>query len=378
MQTVDQPLKSRVRPAFAFVVGLLVATLTACSATAGSAAAGSATASSAPAGSAPQRSSPNGVANGRNVLRLGYFPNITHAPALVGVADGTFAKALAPGTALRTKTFKAGPAAVEALFADQVDAVFMGPNPAINAYVKSHGKALRVIAGSTSGGAGLVVRAGIDTVADLRGKKLASPQLGSTQDIALRAWLAEQGLRTDIHAGGDVSVIPQQNSQTLDAIRQGHIDGAWVPEPWATRLVKDAGAKVFLDERDIWPERRFATTVLVVRKAFLESHPEAVDALVGALTDVVDAINSNPVRAQSSANKQIGVITGKTLKADVIAAAWENLSFTVDPITTSLRTSADHAHSLGLLESTDLNNLYDLRPLNNALAQRGREALEAP
>ena len=155
------------------------------------------------------------------------------------------------------------------MFADAIDITFIGPNPAINAYAKSNGEAVRVISGSTSGGAFLVVRPDINTAQDLKGKKIATPSLGNTQDVALRAWLKSNGLATDTAGGGDVSVVPQENAQTLETFIAGTIDGAWVPEPWATRLIQDGGAKVLVDERDLWPDGKYVTTHLLVATKFL-------------------------------------------------------------------------------------------------------------
>src|SRR5207245_3790769 len=219
---------------------------------------------------------------------------------------GIFARDLGPNVKLATSTFNAGPAAIEALFSGAVDATFVGPNPAINGFVKSHGAALRIVAGSTSGGASLVVKPSINGPADLKGKKVASPQLGGTQDVAVRSWLAAHGLRTTTEGGGDVSVVPQDNAQTLDAFRAGAIEGAWVPEPWPTRLVQDGGGKVLVDERDLWPEGEFVTTQLVVRTAFLQQHAEVVTRLVTGLADSVDDITAHPYAVRTSANTALG------------------------------------------------------------------------
>ncbi|MEZ4453118.1 MAG: ABC transporter substrate-binding protein, partial [Nannocystaceae bacterium] len=169
-------------------------------------------------------------------LRLGHFPNITHAAAILGVESGVFTGALAP-LALEVMTFNAGPAAIEALLSGGLDVAYLGPNPTINGFIRSGGAALRVIAGATSGGAALVVAPSIRSAEDLRGRPVATPQLGGTQDVALRSWLLGQGIHTDPHGGGDVRVLPQENAQTLEALRSGTIAGAWVPEPWASRLV---------------------------------------------------------------------------------------------------------------------------------------------
>ena len=186
-------------------------------------------------------------------LRLGYQPNLTHATALVAVRKGILAGDLGSSVTLRTSTFGAGPDEVEALLSNSIDAAYLGPNPAINAFLQSRGQAVRIISGATSGGAALVVRPSISTPADLRGRTLATPQLGNTQDVALRYWLNRNSLRTTKEGGGDVSIHPQDNAQTLQTFRQGQIDGAWVPEPWATRLVLEGGGRVLQDERDLWP-----------------------------------------------------------------------------------------------------------------------------
>jgi len=221
--------------------------------------------------------------SGPVTLRLGYFPNLTHATALVGVANKIFEKDLGSSVTLKTQTFNAGPAAVEAIFGNQLDITYIGPNPAINAFQKSNGEAVRLIAGATSGGAALVVKPTISGPADLKGKKLASPQLGNTQDVALRSWLKSNGLNTTAQGGGDVSILPQENSQTLDTFKAGQIDGAWVPEPWATRLVIDGKGKVLVDEKTLWEGGKFLTTNVIVRTAFLKDHPDVVENFLTGL-----------------------------------------------------------------------------------------------
>ena len=306
-------------------------------------------------------------------VRFGVFPNITHAPGLVMLADGgPLAKAL-PGTTVEVQSFNSGTKAVEAMFSDAIDITFVGPNPAINAYAQSKGEAVRVIAGSTSGGAFLVVKPEITSAADLKGRKIATPSLGNTQDVALRAWLKDQGLATDTAGGGDVSVVPQENAQTLETFIAGTIDGAWAPEPWATRLVQEGGAKVLVDERDLWPNGQYVTTQLMVATAYLKAHPDTVKAILTALVQTVDEVNANPAEAQRIANAEIEKYTSKKLKDAVLSAAWGNLTFTVDPIATSLATSAQDAQDLGLLKDPgDLAGLYDLTLLNEVLKGLGR------
>lgn len=305
-------------------------------------------------------------------LRLGLFPNVTHAPALVGVEKGLYAAALGPDVKLETFSFSAGPAAVEALFSGAIDAAYVGPNPAVTAFSRSKGKAIRIIAGSTSGGAFLVVKPGINSVADLKGKKLATPQLGGTQDIALRYFLKSKGLSSTVEGGGDVSIRPQENAQTLETFRSGGIDGAWVPEPWASRLVAEAGAKVLVDERNLWPKKSFTTTVLIVRTEFLKDRPDIVGALLQGHVAAVDFTINNPAKAQDAANSQIEKLTGKKLAASVISNSWVNLTFTNDPEISTIKVGAQHATEVGLLDKTDLTGIEDLTLLNKVLAKAGK------
>ena len=301
-------------------------------------------------------------------LRLGYFNNVTHAPAIVGLERGIFAEKLGPNVTLTPSVFNAGPAAVEAVFSGAIDATFVGPNPAINAYAKSNGSAVRIISGATSGGAFLVVNPAIKSAADLKGKKLASPQLGNTQDVALRSWLKGQGLKTDTQGGGDVSIVPQDNAQALEAFKAGTIAGAWEPEPWATRMVQEGKGKVLVDEKTLWPAGQFVTTQLMVRTAFLKDHPGTVQHLLEGEVAAIEFMNANPTEAKTVVNQGITKIAGKGLAQPVIDAAWGNMTFTVDPIASSLRTGADHAKAVGLLDAgTKLDGIYDLTLLNKVL-----------
>ena len=311
-------------------------------------------------------SSGAGSGDGATTVRLGYFPNVTHATAIVGVESGIFKTALGANS-LDLKTFNAGPAAVEALFSGALDATYIGPNPAINAHVQSGGEAIRIISGATSGGALLIVKPSIAGPADLKGKKLATPQRGGTQDVALRAWLKANNVKADLEGGGDVSILPQENAQTLETFRAGQIDGAWVPEPWATRLIQEGGGKVLVDERTLWPDGKFVTTHLVVRTKFLRDHPDAVRRLVEGQVQANELVNLNTAEAQRLTNKGIASVTGKGLSEAVLQASWRNLEFTNDPIASSLTTSADHAHSVGLLEKVNLKGIYDLSLLNQVL-----------
>jgi NitT/TauT family transport system substrate-binding protein len=305
-----------------------------------------------------------GGGGGEAALRLGYFPNITHATALVGVADGIFARQLG-ATRLETFTFNAGPAAIEALLSGSLDASYVGPNPAINAFVKSKGAGVKIVAGATSGGAFLVVRPEVSGAADLRGKQVASPQLGGTQDVALRTWLKGQGLATDLAGGGDVSVVPQENAQTLERFRGGELAGAWVPEPWASRLVVEGGGKVLVDERALWPGGQYTTTVLLVRSEYLQRHPDRALALLRGHVEATAWVQGNREAARGKVNAAIAAATGKEIGDEVLARAFASLTFTTDPQLATLERSARDAEALGLLEleGVSLADIYDPAPL---------------
>jgi NitT/TauT family transport system substrate-binding protein len=306
-------------------------------------------------------------------MRVGYFPNITHSQALIGISRGDFQKALGDKVILDAKTFNAGPSVIEALFAGQIDLSYIGPNPAINGYVKSKGEALRIVAGATSAGAAFIVRpaANINKPEDLAGKKIASPQLGNTQDVALRAYLADHGFKLK-EAGGDVEVIPTDNPQILDLFRKGDIDGAWVPEPWASRLIVDGGGKLFLDERDLWENGDFVTAHIIVNTKFLKEHPDLVKSFLKTHVDLTLWEQANPVEAKQLSNDQIKKLTGKALSSAVLDGAWSRLKVTYDPISVSLFKSAEGAFVAGFLkEKPDLTNIYDLTILNEVLKEKG-------
>lgn len=315
------------------------------------------------------------AAAGPAEVRLGFFPNITHATALVGVEKGFFAKQLGSGTTLKTSQFNAGPAAIEAVFSGAIDATYVGPNPAINAWSKSKGQAIKIVAGAASGGVFLVVKPEIKSVEDLKGKKIATPQLGNTQDVALRYWLNQKGIKTDTKGGGEVSIVPQENSQTVQTFATGDIDGAWVPEPFASRLIKESGGTVLVDERDLWPNKQFVITHLIVRQEFAKEHPDTVKKLIEAHVEANAFINSDPAGAAQTINAALEKLTGKPLKPEVLDAAVKNITFTNDPIASSLIGSADHAVKVGLLDPVDLNGIYDLTILNEVLAAKGEQAI---
>lgn len=354
------------------VVGVTAATLALAACSSGSADdAGSASGSGAPAPDI-------------TTLRLGYFPNLTHAPALVATQQGLFKEALKEVDLTVTPTiFNAGPDAVTALFADSLDCSYIGPNPAVNAYVQSGGEAIRVVSGATSGGAALVVRPGIADVEGMKGKSFATPQLGNTQDVAFRYWLKEQGVETTPEGGGDVSIKPQSNAEGLAAYASGDIDGAWVPEPWVSEYVAQ-GAEILVDEKTLWPDGKFVTTHIICRTAFIAEHPEAVTALLNGHLAAIASIEADPAAAKESFSVALAALTGSSPKPEILDRAWEQLTFTTDPLTGTLVKSAEDAVAVGLLDQGALDaagglpgKLYDLALLNEVLKALGLPPVQA-
>ena len=299
-------------------------------------------------------------------LRLGYVANVTHATAVYGIATGGFQQALG-ATKLKASVFSAGPSAIEALRGGGLDAAFLGPNPAVNGFAQTKGKLLRIVAGTTSGGAALVTRPSITSVEQLAGKKIATPQLGNTQDVAAKSFFKSNNVK--------VTVVNQESSQTLELFKTGQIDGGWVPEPWASRLVLDGGGKVLVDEKTLWPAGQFVTTQLVVRKDYLDSYPGTVQALLKGLIVATATVATKSDAVQTTVNNQLNKDTGKSLEPRVLAAAFAHLTPTLDPIARSLATSAKNAQAIGLLKPVELKGIYDLTILNRLLAAAGRPAV---
>lgn len=309
-------------------------------------------------------------------LRLGYLPNITHAPALIGVAKGLFTQELGR-TTLTTQTFNAGPDEVNALLGGSLDAGFLGSGPAINAFAKSSGESVRLIAGATAGGAALVVRPGITSPAQLKGKTIATPQLGNTQDIALKKWLTEHHLPQG--RGPDaVSVANLDNPRILDAFRQGSVDGGWLPEPWSSRLVSEAGATVLADEKTLWPDGKFPTTVLLVRADFLARHPDTVRALLRGHLRAIDFAAANPAEAKTVVNEQMRKLTGNSLSAAVLDQAIASITLDPDPLAARFPQLANDSVTAGITEQpADLSGFLDVGPLNAELRAAGQRAVDA-
>jgi NitT/TauT family transport system substrate-binding protein len=309
-------------------------------------------------------------------VRLGYFANVTHAAALLAVGNGMFAKELG-STKLKTQVFNAGPDEVTALLGGTIDAAFIGPGPAINSYAKTKGSAIRIVSGAAIGGAALVVRPGITDASQLTGKKIATPQLGNTQDVALRWWLNTHGHHVTLR-GGDVTVEPTDNATALQLFEQGKLDGGWVPEPWASRFVLQGNGHVLVDEAGQWPGGRFATTELVVSNRFLRAHPDAVRALIRGELDAIHMLSTDLAGARLSINDQLKKLSGKPLPDAVLVRALAHVSITTDPAAPTLRAVADHAYSVGALtHKPDINGLVDLTLLNQVLVAAGQPAINA-
>jgi len=319
-------------------------------------------------------------------LKIGYFPNLNHAQAIIGLNNGDFKKIISNNEnlgniSLKEFVFTAGPSAIEALYAGQIDVAYVGPNPAINGYVVSGGEGLRIISGASSGGASFIVRndSGIETVNDLGGKKFASPQLGNTQDVALRKYLIDNGFNT-VENGGNVTVLPIANADILTVFLKKEIDGAWVPEPWATRLVQEASGKVFLDEKSLWPDGKFVTGNLIVRTDYLENNPEIVKKLLEAHVDETLKINNNTAEAAKEFNTQLKRLTGQEISENVLDKSYGNLELTYDPLKLTLFKSANDAYDLGFIEKgkdrPNLSGIYNTTLLNEVLAEKGLQSID--
>jgi len=302
-------------------------------------------------------------------LRLGHFPNMTHAQAVLARANGHFQQRV--GVPIKWTSFNAGPTAIEALLTDAIDVTFVGPNPAINGFIRSQGAKFVIIAGSASGGAGLVVRSNsaINTERDFGGKTVATPQLGNTQDVAARNWLAARGYKLK-EKGGSVTLLPLSNPDQLTLFRKGEIDAAWTVEPWLARLELEGDGKLLLEEKTLWPEGRYVTTHLVVRREFLLANAVLIKKLLTAHVEVTRQINEDKLAAGKILNAELKKETGKALPDPVIERAMQRVEFTWDPISSSLRQSAEAAHKIGFLRAPpNLTGIYSLGLLNEVLKE---------
>lgn len=314
---------------------------------------------------------PTGGGTPATEVRLAYFPNVTHASALIGLDQGYFTKELGNGTKLTPTKFNAGPDEVSALLGGSIDIGFIGSGPAINAFAKSGGETVRLIAGATSGGAQLVVQPDITTPQDLQGKIVADPQAGNTQDVALKKWIADQKLT-------GVNVQNSDNSVTLTQFKQKAVAGAWLPEPWSSRAVTEAGAKVLVDEKSLWPDGQFPTTVVIVRTDFLKQHPQTVQAVLKGLLDANDFAASNPAEAKAAVNRQLKSLTGADLAQAVLDRAFANIQLTTDPLASRFPQLAQDQVTAGITKTAPkLNGFFDLSALDTVLSAAGKPTVSA-
>jgi NitT/TauT family transport system substrate-binding protein len=308
-------------------------------------------------------------------VRIGHFPNITHAQAVIGHATGKVDAKFGLKGVAEWKVFNAGPSAIEALFANQLDIAVIGPSPAINAYVKSEGEAVRVISGSASGGAALVVRGDLDIKfpEDFRSRKIASPQLGNTQDVSLRSWISASGLKlTDV--GGDVQIIPLSNADQQTLFLKKEIDAAWTVEPWVSLLVEKADGKIFLDEADLWAKGEYSTALILVNKKFLEEHRDLVKKYLEVHVELTLWIRENLPEAKKILKDEIEKESGKELPQSILDAAFPRILFTYDPLVPSILEQALSAHKAGFLKKKpDLSSIFDLNLLEEILKEKGLE-----
>jgi NitT/TauT family transport system substrate-binding protein len=323
-------------------------------------------------------SASSGQSDGKVVLRLGFLENITHASALVGIKEGFFTKNLGNNVTLKLYPFSTGTEEATALLAGQLDAAYVGPNPAIKAWQASNGSLIKVISGAASGGAELVVQKGITKASQLKGQKLASPSLGNTQDVAMRFWLKGQGLTTTQTGGGDVPITPiTPNSDAVLAFESGKIAGGWEPAPYDAEMIA-AGGHALVNEASLWPSGQFVTTELVATQSFIAKNPTVISDLLKGQIQANSFIASNKSAAETAANAELQTLSGKSLKSDIVAAAFAQVSFTNDPIASSLITDASHAVSVGLLTPVkNLSGIYDLAPLNKLLAADGQSQVSS-
>ncbi len=296
-------------------------------------------------------------------IRVGHFPNVTHAPALIARATNHFEKTFGEDVRIDWKIFNAGPEAVEALFAGEIDILYVGPNPAINGFIRSKGDALRVIAGVASGGAAFVIRndAKIERFEDIAGKRVATPQKGNTQDVALLHLMKEKGLKPK-NQGGNVEIFNISGGDQITALSRSQVDAIWTVEPWVSRLVSEANGKILFEEKELWPEGKYATTLLIARKKFIDQHPELVQKWVDGHVQITNYINQNLREAKEVFNKELQFETTKFLPPAYLDQCFEKIQFTDDPMESSVQESAKRADAIGYLGKGDhnLDGLYDL------------------
>ena len=303
----------------------------------------------------------SGVTTHENKIRVAYFPNITHAVPIIGLERGTFAQQIGNDTLIEPVLFDSGPQVIESIFAGSIDIAYIGPGPAINGFLKSDHHDVKILSGSASGGVSFIVRpdSKINSAADFNGKRIAAPQIGNSQDISLRTYLSENGLKP-AEKGGSVVILNVPNSDIYTLFTKGDIDAAWVAEPTATLLVQKLNGTRLFNEKDLWPKHQFASVLLIAREDYVNQHPDVIHRWLEANQQTIDWINSNPEQTRIIFNQFIKRELGKTLPDSLIDESLSNLEITSDPIVSSIETFAKRADSLGYLgrHGYDLNGLF--------------------
>ena len=300
-------------------------------------------------------------ADGPAEVHLGYFANVTHAQAVLGVASGDFAKAVAPEE-LKTTVFNAGPSLIEALFAGEIDIGYVGPGPALTAWSVSHGQAIVVVSGAAANGVVIVAgpKSNIHSLADLNGKKIATPQRDNTQDISARHYVLDV-----LHQDDDSNVIPVANSEQVGRMIAGDIDASWAPEPWGSRLVAQAGGTIIGEEKDLWPDHQFSLTLVVVRKDFFQQYPDVVRRFLAAHQAWTKKLRDNPSAYAVQLDDALGELTNNKLPPNVMLSSLSHVTFTDDPLPATLQTMAQWSLELGVVKQPiKLDGLIDTSMLS--------------
>jgi NitT/TauT family transport system substrate-binding protein len=300
------------------------------------------------------------LAQQSTTVRVGHFPNITHVQALVARAferqgRNWLGERLGPGVKIEWYTYNAGPSAMEAIFANSLDLTYVGPNPALNAYARSRGAEVRVIGGAVNGGSALVVQGDslLSKPTDFKGKRIATPQFGNTQDVAARAWLVAGGLRIT-QTGGDAHVVPTSNPDQLSLFQSKQLDAVWTVEPWVSRLESEAGGKVLVEEKDA------ITTILVSSAGFLEKNRDLAKRFVAAHRELTDWIQKNPDEAQRMAREELQASFRLDMSPELVARAWSRMVITPDTSREAFQSFVTSAQKVGFLRDTpDLSRLIE-------------------
>jgi len=290
------------------------------------------------------------VNDSENNIRVAFFPSVVHAVPIIGMETQTFANNLNADLDIQVKIFDSGPQVIESIFSNSVDIAYVGPGPVINGFLKSDGNDLKILAGAASGGASFVIQknSGLDLIENYSGKRIAAPQISNTQDVSLRHYLAENGLIT-AEKGGDVFVLNIANPDIYTLFAKGDIDGAWVPEPWATMLVEELGGVRLFDENEFWPENQFSSVLLIGRSDYIEKNPEIIKKWINANEKTAQWINNHPDESKKLYNEFLNSYMGRTLPQNIVEKSFSNIIITSEPLENSVYTFAERADALGYL-----------------------------